>query len=131
MFLRIKKYISIHQGRTRAFNSFLNLLVWVSAMQCNVECRLPEEDLILKDPPPHKSPPSERARVGGGGPWGSAPPLLVRPWYSLLEIDSYQICEKHNLILLKPSEAYSDYTRIDMVPYPTIRRRFLTIQEII
>ena len=23
--------------------SFLNLLVWVSAMQCNVECRLAEE----------------------------------------------------------------------------------------
>ena len=25
------------------FISFLNLLVWVSAMKCNVECRLPEE----------------------------------------------------------------------------------------
>ena len=32
---------------------FFNLLVWVSAMQCNVECRLLEgkwkEDVILKE----------------------------------------------------------------------------------
>ena len=38
-------------------NSFLNLLVLgdrvqMLKMQCNVECRLPEEDLIFKDPPP-------------------------------------------------------------------------------
>ena len=49
-------------------NSFLNLLVWVSGMQCNVECRLSEEDVILKETPPtHTSPPSEGARVGVGG----------------------------------------------------------------
>ena len=34
------------------FTSFLNHLVWVSVMQCNVKCRLPEEDAILKEPPP-------------------------------------------------------------------------------
>ena len=32
---------------------FLIFKFWVSAMQCNVECRLPEEDVILKDPPLH------------------------------------------------------------------------------
>ena len=26
-------------------------------MQCNVKCRLPEEDAILKEPPPYESPP--------------------------------------------------------------------------
>ena len=26
-------------------------------MQCNVKCRLPEEDVILKEPPPYESPP--------------------------------------------------------------------------
>ena len=31
-------------------------------MQCNVECRLPEEDVILKEPP-LESPPSEGARI--------------------------------------------------------------------
>ena len=32
------------------FNSYL-FLVWVSTMQSNVECRLHEEDVILKEPP--------------------------------------------------------------------------------
>ena len=36
-------------------------------MQYNVECRLPEEDVILKEPPSHDSPPSEGARLGGAG----------------------------------------------------------------
>ena len=49
------------------FNFFLNLLVWVSAMQCNVECKLPEEDVILKDPPP-----PQRGHAYGG--MGGSPP---------------------------------------------------------
>ena len=57
------------------FNSFLNLLFKVSAIQCNVECRLiawgrdMQEDVILKEPPtswvPH---PSGEAQVGGANP---------------------------------------------------------------
>ena len=52
---------------------FLIFKFWVSAMQCNVECRLPEEDEILKDPPPHMSTPSEEARVGRGAGNGHPP----------------------------------------------------------
>ena len=55
---------------------FLNILVWVSAMQCNVECRLPEKDVILKEPPPHESPLWGGTRREGRG----ACPPLVRPW---------------------------------------------------
>ena len=55
-----------------SFNSFLNLLVWASAMHMlNVECRLPEEDVILKDPPP-MSPPLRGGTSRGGR--GLAPP---------------------------------------------------------
>ena len=36
---------------------FLILLGRVSAMQCKVECRLPEEDVLLKEPAPPRYPP--------------------------------------------------------------------------
>ena len=62
------------------FNSFLNLLFKVSAIQCNVECRLiawgrdMQADVILKDPPtPWVPPPSGGAWVGGADPPSYAP----------------------------------------------------------
>jgi len=33
-------------------------------MQCNVECRLPEEDVILKEPPPRSPPTRAPSEVG-------------------------------------------------------------------
>ena len=39
----------------------------MSAIQCNVECRLSEEDAILKEnPPPHESSPPQRRHAYGG-----------------------------------------------------------------
>ena len=69
---------------------FLNILVWVNAMQCNVECRLPEKDVILKEPPP-MSLPSEGARVGRAG--GLAPPRtpLSRRNFFIIEIRKYKL----------------------------------------
>ena len=61
-------------------------------MQCNVDRKLPEEDVILKDPPlPHESPLQRNTRRGGDG--GSAPPRTPLMHSSLTIIDGNKACK--------------------------------------
>ena len=74
------------------FISFLNLLVWVSAMQCIIEWRKGNASRwYIKRTPPPWLPPSGGARVGRGagelGPSSYAPACFERThWVSLTDV---------------------------------------------
>ena len=63
-------------------------------MQCNVECRLPEEDLISKDPPPMRTPPQR------GGAGGLSHPTWYAPKNDLDKMIKIVINNEPNLIPL-------------------------------